>query len=143
MNCGLCVSYLAMKHDINKRGFKKKYCPGCVPRGENCKYLAHHCNLVGKGLVRFCYECQDFPCKRLKDLDRRYRIKYHMSMIENLNIIKTQGMPAFLKNETEKWRCPKCGETICCHDGLCLNCEIDQLLKNKKHRWEEKDQHKI
>jgi hypothetical protein len=29
MNCGLCVSYLAMKNDLKKKGFGKSYCSGC------------------------------------------------------------------------------------------------------------------
>jgi len=28
MNCGVCVSYLAMKNDLKKKGFGKKYCAG-------------------------------------------------------------------------------------------------------------------
>ncbi len=32
----VCISYLAMKCDLNKQGFKKSYCPGCLPRGKNC-----------------------------------------------------------------------------------------------------------
>jgi hypothetical protein len=92
MNCSLCVSYLARENDLNQKGFARRYCPGCRPRGKNCSFMAHHCDLVGKGLVRFCYECPDFPCHRLKDLDKRYRDKYHMSMIENLNFIKASGL---------------------------------------------------
>ena len=84
MNCVLCVSYLAMKNDLKKKGFRKKYCAGCLPRGKNCVFMKEHCDLVGKGLVRFCYECQNFPCRRLKALNKRYQTKYHMSMIENL-----------------------------------------------------------
>ena len=30
---------------------------------------------------------EGFPCWRLKQLDRRYRTKYHMSMLENLAAI--------------------------------------------------------
>jgi len=69
-------------------------------------------------------------------LDKRYRTKYHMSMIENLNYIKELGMEEFLKNEGDKWRCKDCGGTVCCHNGLCLNCNVDTLLSNKKYRWE-------
>ena len=43
------------------------------------------------------------PCKRLKALDRRYRIKYHMSMIENLKYINEFGMEELLKKERGKW----------------------------------------
>jgi hypothetical protein len=137
MNCGLCVSYLARKNDLNKQGFRKRYCAGCLPRGKNCTFMKHQCDLLGKGLVRFCYECKDFPCGRLKSLDQRYRSKYHMSMIDNLDFIRTHGIGPFLDNEATKWRCPECGGVICCHNGLCLNCSLDKLRQNKRYRWEE------
>jgi hypothetical protein len=137
MNCSLCVSYLAMKNDLNKQGFSKKYCPGCLPRGKNCTYMKDQCDLIGKGLIRFCYLCADYPCKRLKALDKRYSTKYHMSMLENLVFIKEQGMEQFLEMEEIKWRCPACGESISCHNGLCFNCNVDKLRQNKKYRWDE------
>jgi len=95
------------------------------------------CELLGKGKVRFCHECEEFPCKRLKTLDKRYRTKYHLSMIENLEFIKEKGMDRFLEKEEKRWRCPSCGEVICCHNGLCLNCNLDILRRNKKYRWNE------
>src|SRR5690606_40228259 len=60
----------------------------------------------------FVKTLQDYPCKRLKSLDKRYRTKYHMSMIENMDAIQEIGMPAFLVSQEEKWRCPTCGGTI-------------------------------
>lgn len=132
MNCGLCVSYLAMKTDLNRKGFNRRYCPGCRPRGKNCTFMSRHCGVVSKGLVHFCYECADFPCKRLKDLDRRYREKHSMSMIDNLLFIKEHGMEKFLQQEETRWRCPECSGTICCHNGLCLECSVDKLRQNKK-----------
>lgn len=135
MNCGVCVSYLAMKNDLKKKGFSRKYCPGCNPRGMNCTFMADQCELLGKGLVRFCHECGKFPCKRLKSLDKRYSSKYHLSMIENQNFIRDHGIESFLQKEEVKWRCSVCGGVICCHNGLCLNCNLDQLRQNRKYRW--------
>lgn len=137
MNCALCSAYLFKQKDLNKRGFHRTYCPGCVPRGKNCLHMADACELLGKGLVRFCFECEKYPCIRLKALDKRYRTKYHMSMIENLNLIKERGMEEFLDTEAEKWNCPTCGGTICCHNGLCLDCDFEIFLQNKKYRWNE------
>lgn len=135
MNCGLCVSYLAMKHDLNKKGFSKRYCPGCRPRGKNCTFMKKSCDLLGKGLVQFCFLCANYPCKRLRDLDHRYNSRYHMSMLENLRFIKDNGMDSFLEKEKTKWCCPECGATICCHNGLCLNCNLHILRQNKKYCW--------
>jgi hypothetical protein len=137
MNCSLCIAYQFREKDFNKHGFHRTYCPGCIPRGKNCTHMGDSCELLGKGSVRFCYECETFPCKRLKSLDKRYRTKYHMSMIENLKAIQKEGIENFLKNEKEKWSCKKCGERICCHNGLCMSCDIEILKLNKKYRWNE------
>lgn len=138
MNCSLCVAYQSQKYDLKKQGFHRKYCPGCIPRGENCLHMGDTCERLGQGRVRFCFECPDFPCKRLKALDKRYRTKYHMSMIENLRFIQQKGLGEFLNEQSGKWSCNKCGEAkVCCHNGLCLVCDRDVLRKNKKYRWGE------
>jgi hypothetical protein len=137
MNCGVCDFYLAMRNDLRKKGFRIKYCPGCLPRGKNCVFMGKQCERLGKGLVRFCYECDDLPCRRLKTLDKRYRTKYHMSQIENLDFIRAHGMASFLEKEAAKWRCPECGGVICCHNGLCFSCSLDKLRQNRRYRWDE------
>lgn len=138
MNCALCVNYQAMKLDLKTKGFHKAYCPGCIPRGKNCAFLKKSCELLGEGLVRYCFECAQFPCQRLKDLDRRYVVRYHVSMIDNLTMIHSQGIEPFLEKQTEKWLCPTCGGTICCHNGLCMKCNLDTLRDNPKYCWNEK-----
>jgi len=135
MNCSLCVSWQFGQKDLNRLGFHRKYCPGCIPRGEHCTFMGDRCGKLGKGLVRFCTECGEYPCRRLKDLDRRYRTSYHMSMLENLEEIRERGMEAFLRSQEVRWRCPSCGGVICCHNGLCLSCSAGVLLENRKYRW--------
>ena len=136
MNCGVCSSYLARHYDLKSQGFMKGYCTGCRPRGKNCAFMKKSCDLLGNGLVQYCYECEEFPCHRLKGLDKRYRTKYHMSMIDNLQFIKAHGMKKFLEKEEEKWKCPECGGTICCHNGICYSCGLEELKeKKKKYRW--------
>ncbi len=117
MNCALCYAYQRTKN----------HCPGCRIESDtkniscvncrikNCKNL----NNPGKS---FCYECESFPCNLLKHLDKRYRTKYKMSMIENLEYIKMNGLKKFIHNENKKWACNICGENICVHKGSCLNC---------------------
>jgi hypothetical protein len=138
MNCGVCSAYLSLKNDLRRRGIMRMYCPGCRPRGKNCAFMKKACEKLGKGLVQFCYACADFPCRRLKTLDRRYRTFYHLSMIENLIFIKENGMEKFLEKEKEKWQCPECGATICCHNGICYACGLEKLKnKKRKYRWED------
>ena len=137
MNCGVCSNYLAMENDLKKKGMGKTYCAGCRIQGRNC-YYTKQCDPLGKGLVRFCYECGDFPCRRLKTLDKRYRTFYHMSMIENLEFVKKNGIEMFLEKEAEKWHCPECGGVICCHNGICYSCGLEKLKqKKRKYRWDE------
>ena len=117
MNCSICKAYLR----------KKNKCPGCrvtdidkpVTRWK-CKIK--NCEVILKGDAKYCFECNEFPCDRLKHLDKRYRTKYGMSMIENLENIEKSGIRAFLKNEKTRWACSQCGGTICVHDGYCYSC---------------------
>jgi hypothetical protein len=60
-----------------------------------------------------------------------------MSMIENLEIMRDQGILRFLAREEKKWKCPGCDEVVCCHNGLCFKCERAMLEKKiNKYRWE-------
>jgi len=135
MNCQLCVHFQSRKNELHKKGLNRKYCEGCIPRGQNCLHMGDRCEKMAKGEVRFCFECENFPCKALKGLDKRYREKYHMSMIDNLIAINEYGMDSFLTSEEEKWNCSSCGGTVCCHNGLCLNCDFEKLSTNKRYRW--------
>jgi hypothetical protein len=61
-----------------------------------------------------------------------------MSLLENLALIKKNGMEEFLRTQKEKWRCPTCGGAICCHNGLCFYCNIETLqTKKKMYRWDD------
>jgi hypothetical protein len=139
MNCALCSGYLAKKNDIKKEGIGMPYCSGCRPRDKKCAFIKKDCSLLLNGEIKYCYECRDFPCDRLEKLDKRYRERYRMSMIDNLNLIKEKGIEKFLLSEKEKWSCPQCGESICCHNGLCFKCDLEKLdnMENK-YRWEDK-----
>ncbi len=136
MNCALCSSYLSMKNDLKKQGIMRSYCVGCRPRGKNCAFMKKSCDLLANGLVQYCFECEEFPCRRLKALDKRYRTNYQMSMIENQEYIRDNGMEAFLEKEAKKWRCPECGGVICCHNGICYSCGLEKLkTKKRRYRW--------
>ena len=137
MNCGICGSYLAMKYDLQSQGLRMGYCAGCRPRDKQCAFIMKSCRLLFSGDVDYCYECDEFPCRNLQHIDERYRERYRMSMIENMEYIRDNGMAAFLKKEEEKWKCPECGGVICCHNGICYSCGIEKL-RNKEniHRWD-------
>ena len=138
MNCAICSGYLALEHDVKSKGIRMAYCSGCRPRDKKCTFLKKSCNLLLSGQVQYCYECQDYPCERLHHIDKRYKALYRMSMIENLEYIKKNGISQFLEKEEEKWKCPECGATVCCHNGICFSCGLSKLKnKTKLYRWED------
>ena len=117
MNCGICMAYLR----------KERRCTGCHGDDTNksayfIKCIIKNCDTVKTNESGFCFECAEYPCKRLRQLDKRYRTKYVMSMIENLENIKNIGLAAFVEEEKERWRCSKCGGVICVHRGYCYDC---------------------
>jgi hypothetical protein len=117
MNCGICLGYL---RDKNR-------CPGChgddAKKSPSClRCIISHCEMLKTSESGFCFECPKYPCRRLKDLDKRYRTKYAMSMIENLGFIREHGLNAFVEKEHERWRCRKCGGVICVHRHFCFSC---------------------
>lgn len=138
MNCAVCSGYLALKNEVKSKGIRMPYCKGCRPRDKKCAFLKKRCDLLANNKVHFCYECEDFPCERLGRIDKRYRTFFRMSLIENLESIRKNGMPNFLKTQEEKWRCSECGRVICCHNGICFSCSLDKLKNKKKlYRWED------
>jgi hypothetical protein len=132
MICAVCSGYLALRHDVRSKGIGMPYCSGCRPRGKKCAFLKKRCELLSNNKVEFCHECGDFPCGRLKSIDKRYKTFFRMSLIENLESIKKNGMPEFLRAQEKKWRCPKCGGVVCCHNGICYCCSQEELRNRKK-----------
>ncbi len=121
MNCRLCWGYIR----------EKNTCPGCLridsQESQKSKYRTtckiKNCDQITKNKTKYCSDsCDNFPCARLKQLDKRYRIKYGMSMIDNLKMINEFGIRHFIRNEKEKWICPECGQIVCVHRPACLTC---------------------
>ena len=128
MNCRICIAFFGYTMSGNKRKMK---CIGCKQSGKSCAHLKKYCKKLTKKEIEYCYQCNDFPCKQLQKLDSKYRERFNMSMIDNLEYIKENGMENFLKKQEEKYRCLKCNGVICVHKGICFNCDSDNF--KKKH----------
>ena len=92
MNCGICMAYLR----------EKNKCPGCSHidpylKSYRRRCIIRNCETIKNNRSGFCYECEIFPCRRLKQLDKRYTTKYHMSMLANLSMIRDAGIDALVK----------------------------------------------
>jgi hypothetical protein len=122
MNCGTCIAYL---RDKNK-------CPGCRIISSNKaisvkKCIVTECIYLQKTTSKFCYDCEKYPCQRIKNLDKRYRTKYRTSFIENLTMIKEKGLDNFLSFEIKRRTCINCGSVLSVHRDHCIKC--NQILK--------------
>lgn len=119
MNCALCSAYQREKNTCHgcrvDTGYKAQYCLNCI---------IANCDKLARTESNFCYDCKDYPCQRLKQLDKRYRTKYKMSMLDNLDTIMEFGLDQFILMEQLKWTCSKCGKLICVHRGYCINCNM-------------------
>lgn len=117
MICAICVAHLREKKQclgcLGPDDHKSNHCVVC--RIKNCEELKVEKN-------HYCFSCEKYPCTRLKQLDKRYRTKYGMSMLENLKNIKETGIDSFIETQNQKWTCGQCGETICVHRDSCLKC---------------------
>lgn len=122
MNCRLCYGYIRPKDNCSgcnsQDGSKPVYCT-------KCKIVLCEKRIQNKWPT--CALCET-PCRRLKDLDKRYRSRYHMSMMENLAYIRNSGIDAFLQSQEEHFRCKACGEILSIHRKECPHC--------KKPAWE-------
>ena len=116
MNCAICIGYFGYTMSGDKRKIK---CKGCIPSGKSCAFIKK----LMKDELKYCYECKDFPCVQLEKLDKKYRKRFDMSMIDNLKYIKENGMDKFLKKQVEKYECPNCGDLISVHTKKCYNCD--------------------
>jgi hypothetical protein len=106
MNCGICRAFLREKNPCNGCNFTEKNMP---KTRINCKMRT-----CTKRTGKFCYRCSEFPCDRLLLMDKRYRTKYGMSEIENLEFIREYGISKFVASEGERWISEK--GIFCVHD---------------------------
>jgi hypothetical protein len=117
INCSLCRAYVRDRHP----------CPGCrgddIDKSKSCiNCVMKNCPELDAGDFQFCYSCGRYPCLRLQHLDTRYRTRYGLSVIANLDRIRDAGVELFLSEEATRWTCPECGSRLCMHKPHCINC---------------------
>lgn len=134
MNCAICSNYLACANNLNK-----SQCAGCRTTNKKCSYLFEKCTGInhsreGNADALFCFECEQYPCKEINRMDKRYRENYGISVKENLETIRDGGLTEFVANQYEKHHCSVCGEMMSVHNGQCFKCEVVTRLVDKENR---------
>lgn len=121
VNCRACSAWLNVQNP----------CPGCrAPEGsitrKSCKNCAmKKCAFEKK--LSWCFECECFPCSKIKDLSKRYQKYYHVNLIEN-GINARENMGLFIEKQIERFTCRYCGGTIDQHNRRCSICANDECL---------------
>lgn len=119
--CGACRPYLLNKKRLLKERGYKRGCKGCIAQNKNCAFIKRGCKYLKNKKIHFCFECEEFPCHNLKNLDSKYKDKYDISPIENLKKIQKIGLYEWLIEQKKKYTCT-CGGEICLHDAECYDC---------------------
>jgi hypothetical protein len=73
--------------------------------------------------ITYCYECSEYPCKQIKNLEKSYNTRYGASLMENSLFVKEKGLVEFMKMQKEKYTCVVCGGIISIHDAECSECQ--------------------
>lgn len=114
--CDLCIGFQR----------KKNRCPGCtceINQPACCgKCSILNCPDKQRCPGKPCNACAKYPCKRLKNLERRYTTRYGESLMENFRRIEALGLDAFLLEAEVEWLCPGCGALLSVHRATCLAC---------------------
>lgn len=115
MTCAVCYVHLK----------KRNPCMGCrgqdVNKPEHCRKCKIKDCVISQG-IDFCFECPTFPCATIKRLDKSYRQRYQVSLIDNALRIKAVGAEQHVLEEKERWTCRLCGGAISLHDSVCSEC---------------------
>lgn len=116
VNCFVC--YVHLKN--------KKPCNGCYGIDDNKPERCKQCKIkqcVANKKIKYCFECNEFPCKSIKNLEKSYISRYFVSVLDNSQKVKDIGLIEFLANEKNKWNCSVCGGVITQHGNYCSECE--------------------
>lgn len=116
MNCMFCY-----KHCYHKRP-----CFGCLNSDSGKPEHCRKCKIkdcVKERSLSYCFECSDYPCKLIKNLEKSYNKRYQASLIENSLFVQAYGIERFMGQQKLKYSCPICDGIISIHDKECSECQ--------------------
>lgn len=125
MNCTVCYKHCRKEH-------RHKPCGGCLNENEQATAHCRKCGIrdcVQTKGIAYCFQCFEFPCQRIKNLDRNYNRNYGENLIENSEIAREKGILYFIDAHTRCHRCADCGGIISLHDSICSKCGKNYMHK--------------
>lgn len=79
MNCMVCY----------KHCYHKKPCAGCLNSDTGKPEHCRKCKIkdcIGLKEGNYCFECSDYPCKQIKNLEKSYNKRYQASSWKTVNL---------------------------------------------------------
>ena len=116
MNCKVCY----------KHCYHKKPCAGCLVDDKGKPEHCRKCKIkdcIKEKALSYCFDCSEYPCRLIKNLEKSYNERYQASLMENSYFVRKHGLDCFMKQQKEKYTCPKCGGIISIHDKECSECQ--------------------
>ncbi|MDL2237625.1 DUF3795 domain-containing protein [Christensenellaceae bacterium OttesenSCG-928-K19] len=104
---------------------QQKVCPGCRNENENKTKSCLACEIKDceqAGEIGFCFLCAQFPCTRIKKLDKSYKMRYGVSLMENSWLAKDAGVEVLMEQEQKRRACTVCGGVVSLNTGICSEC---------------------
>ena len=81
MNCKVCY----------KHCYHKKPCAGCLKSDQGKPEHCRKCKIkecIKDKRLTYCFECSDYPCKLIKNLEKSYNQRYQASLMENSEYVQ-------------------------------------------------------
>jgi hypothetical protein len=122
--CGGCSSYQETKMGAKPTSDGESApCEGCASNvvATWCADCAIKACAREKG-VRYCLLCDEYPCKKLMDFTNDPRYPYHKEVHRDMARLKEIGEEAWLREQSARWICPKCGGTYHWFARKCPSC---------------------
>ncbi len=116
--CGLFCADCALYQNECHGCFSDKVAEHCV----DCDFR----DCTKKHKVVRCYECKEFPCKKLKDFSTKHwenGICHHANVISDLAYMKDHGVSTWVEKKTIESTCPHCNEVIFWFDKNTHKCK--------------------
>lgn len=122
--CGSCPIFRQTEDHLKGKIEKPSViCRGC--RSDVLSPWCSKCSLkdCAKGKsIRFCFACSDFPCDNLNTFANDPNYPYHKEILENLQMIKNEGIQNWLKQQKERWSCSTCQIRLNWRETACPEC---------------------
>jgi len=97
---------------LNSGKGKPEHCRKC--RIKDC---------IGEKSHLYCFECSEYPCKRIKALEKSYNKRYQASLMGNSRFVQAHGLERFMEQQRAQYVCPECGGVVSIHGRECSECQ--------------------